>query len=145
MIIKEKKACFILFFITFFFLAFSSFPAFGLEKRAFTPEDFLKLKRLSDPQISPTAEWVAFVVTQFEPDRTRNSEIWLVSKDSSILGPITRNPGPDSHPRWSPDGKILAFLSRQPKEKYSQIYFYGLKENQTKKITDQKANIRDFK
>jgi len=144
-ITKDRKTYFILYFISFFCLFLSLLPAFGHEKKLFTPEDLLKLKRLSDPQISPSADWVAFVVSQFDPDHARNSEVWLVSKDDSILYQITHNPGPDSHPRWSPDGNILAFLSRQPKEKFSQIYFYNLKRKGIEKIINQKASIRDFK
>jgi len=118
---------------------------FSQEKRHFVPEDLLNLKRLSDPQISPSGDWVAFVVTQFGEHRKTDSEVWLVSKDRKTLKQITENPGPDRAPRWSPDGKTIAFLSRRDKDKKSQIYFYSLKDGRVEKVTDEKGGIRDLK
>ncbi|MFB0565724.1 MAG: prolyl oligopeptidase family serine peptidase [Candidatus Aminicenantaceae bacterium] len=118
---------------------------FSQEKRPFTPEDLLNLKRLSDPQISPTGDWVSFVVTKFEENQKTNSEIWIVSRDGRTLKQITVNPGPDQAPRWSSDGKTVAFLSRRDKDENSQIYFYSLKDGEVEKVTDEKSSISDLK
>lgn len=142
MIKKTKIFPFSILIFSVFFFAFFSF---GQQKRLFAPDDLLKLKRLSDPQISPSGEWITFVVTQFGENKKTNSEIWLVSKDGHTLKQLTKNPGPDFSPCWSPDGETLAFVSRRNKEKNSQIYFYSLKNGDVKKVTDEKANIRDLK
>lgn len=135
--------------IGLFSILFCSFILFNFfascdENRPLVPEDILNLKSLSDPQISPSGDWIAFVITQFEENHTTNSEIWLVSKDGQTLKQITINPGPDSTPRWSPAGDTLAFISRRNK-KDSQIYTFSLKDEVVKQLTDEKGGIRDFK
>ncbi|MGB8951088.1 MAG: S9 family peptidase [Candidatus Aminicenantales bacterium] len=127
-----------------FVLALSSL-AFSREKKPFESVDLLKLKNISDPQIEPRGDWVAFVVSQFDENRSMNSELWLVSADGKTLQQITKNPGPDSTPRWSPDGKILAFLSRQGADKSTQVYFYSLANKSLERITHEEGNIRDMK
>jgi len=127
------------------FVFISTLFIFSLEKRPLVPEDILKLKRISDPQISPTGDWIAFVVTQFEKNRKMSSEIWLVSKDGKILKQITENPGPDQTPRWSPDGNKFAFLSKHDKDEHTQIYVYSLKNEKIERITYEKGSIRDLR
>ena len=119
--------------------------AFGQGKRLFTPEDQLNLKRLTDPQISPSGDWVAFTVSQFEANRKSNTDVWMVSKDGQMLKQLTKNPGPDSTPRWSPKGDRLAFLSRLPEDEFSQIYFFWLADEKIEKATVAHSTIRDFK
>ena len=114
-------------------------------KRFFEPEDLLKLKSIAEPQISPRGDWVAFTVSQFEEKRRTNSEIWVVSIDGKTLKRITENPGPDSFPRWSPDGKTLAFISRRGQDKSSQVYFYSPDHENTQRETDLEGNIKDLK
>lgn len=114
-------------------------------KQLLTAENILAVKQLSDPQISPSGNWVALVVSGFEPNRQRNSDIWLISRDGLNLNRITTDTGPDTTPRWSPDGKILAFLSRPAGEKYSQVYFYTLADRKIQKKTAANCLIRDFK
>ncbi|MCP2605023.1 S9 family peptidase, partial [Candidatus Aminicenantes bacterium AH-873-B07] len=121
-----------------------SFLVTSGEKRLLIPEDILKLKRLSDPQISPSGDWIAFVVTQFE-NRKANSEIWLISNDGKILKQLTKNKGPDYAPRWSPNGKYLSFISLKENEKYPQIYLYSLETRRIKKLTYVKGRIRNHK
>jgi dipeptidyl aminopeptidase/acylaminoacyl peptidase len=141
--LKEGRTFVLCALVSVVFLA--ALSVFGQEKSPFVPQDILNLKRLSDPQISPSGDWIAFVVTQFEENQKTNSEIWLVSKDGKTLRQITENPGPDQAPRWSPDGNTLAFLSRRDKDGKSQIYFYCMKDETTEKVTDEKGSIRDFK
>ena len=78
-----------------------------------TSEDLYDFHFLADAQISPDGARVAYVVRTI--DREKNayrSGIWLVPADGSAQGTrFTSGPGQDSLPRWSPDGKTLAFVS----------------------------------
>ncbi len=86
-----------------------SLPA---QKRAITFEDFIAMKAVSDPQLSPDGRWVAYAVATPSLTDNRNvSRIWLAEVATGANRQITQGPGSDRSPRWSPDGKTLAFLS----------------------------------
>jgi dipeptidyl aminopeptidase/acylaminoacyl peptidase len=83
-------------------------------KRGFVPEDLWDLRTVSDPQVSPDGSKVAFVVGT--PDKEIDkpaTRIWVAPADgSSGARPFTAGPE-DSAPRWSPDGKWLAFVAER--------------------------------
>jgi dipeptidyl aminopeptidase/acylaminoacyl peptidase len=80
----------------------------------FTVEDLVRLKRLSDPQVSPDGRYVAYVVreTDMEANKGR-TDLWLLDlaqKDAQPLR-LTTDPATDSSPRWAPDSRTLYFIS----------------------------------
>ncbi len=67
-----------------------------------------------DPAWSPDGKQVVFVSNRGpEPDLDFNTDLWLVSADNTDMGKtmlrLTSNPGPDTNPSWSPDGKWIAY------------------------------------
>jgi dipeptidyl aminopeptidase/acylaminoacyl peptidase len=100
--------------LTFHLSIIPSFiPSFALaQKRAITLEDFLALKSLSDPQLSPDGKWVAYTVSTPSLQDNRNvSRVWVAEVATGKARQLTGGPGSDRQPRWSPDGKTLAFIS----------------------------------
>ncbi len=78
------------------------------------PEDLSRLVSVSDPSLHPDGVRVAFVVSSANLDDDRyDRRIWLW--DGEIARPFTTGPG-DARPRWSPDGRQLAFLRTGPGE-----------------------------
>ncbi len=81
----------------------SAFVLSAATPRSLTFEDLIKIRRLSDLQLSPRGDLLAFVVTEFDKAANKgNSDIWIVSVDGSGLRRLTSSPQADSSPRWSP-------------------------------------------
>jgi dipeptidyl aminopeptidase/acylaminoacyl peptidase len=93
-------------------LASSPAEAQSAPTRAITFSDLISMRRVSDPHISPDRLWVAYTVATADLDANRSAtNIWIVSASGGDARQLTRS-GKDSRPRWSPDGKSLAFLLR---------------------------------
>ena len=125
--------------LTRFFLVFSLFilaevtlPA--QTKRPMELEDMFRVRRVSDPQISPDGKWVAFVITDVDKPKNRtNSDIWIIPSGGGDARQLTDSPRHDRHPRWSPDGKWIAFESNR--NGTFQIYLSRSDSNATKQLT----------
>jgi dipeptidyl aminopeptidase/acylaminoacyl peptidase len=83
-----------------------------MAKRGFRPEDGFRLRTASDPDLSPDGRRVAFAVSAADEDEDRlRSSIWVAALDGSSP-PRRFSEGPaDTSPRWSPDGRWLAYIS----------------------------------
>src|SRR2546427_9069551 len=82
------------------------------QKRAITFEDYVALKSVSDPQLSPDGKWVAYTVSTPSLQDNRNvARVWVAEAATGKSRQLTGGPGSDRQPRWSPDGKTLAFIS----------------------------------
>lgn len=83
-----------------------------MAKRRFRPADALTLRAPADPNLSPDARRVAFTVAEADEENDRlSTSIWVAAVDGSAPArPFSEGPG-DRAPRWSPDGRWLAYLS----------------------------------
>jgi dipeptidyl aminopeptidase/acylaminoacyl peptidase len=88
--------------------AFAQAPAAS----RFSVDELLKLRRVSDPNLSPDGRQVAFVMTDVSLEKnSRADHIWLVPVAGGQPISIVRSEKTENTPRWSPDGKRLAFIS----------------------------------
>jgi dipeptidyl aminopeptidase/acylaminoacyl peptidase len=106
-------------------------------------EDLLTAVRVGDPQVSPDGKQVAFVRTTTDLGTgKRNADVWIVPSEGSLPGrPLTRNEKTDNAPRFSPDGRTLAFLSTRTGE--SQVYLLDLAGGEPRKLTDLAAGAEE--
>jgi dipeptidyl aminopeptidase/acylaminoacyl peptidase len=80
--------------------------------RPMTVDDLLAVKGVSDPQISPDGKRVVYVVSEIDRGANKsNSSLWMVPVEGGEATRLTTTPGTNNHPRWSPDGKHVAFVS----------------------------------
>ena len=90
-------------------------PAAAAQSAAARPiafDDFIRIKRVTDLQLSPDGAWIAYVVTTMDKDANRGaSDIWLVAARGGEPRRLTSSPAADMNPRWSPDGRTIAFIS----------------------------------
>ena len=81
-------------------------------QRAMIPQDLTRIRFISDPQVSPDGQRVAFVVTTLSEEQDEYlANIWLVDTAGGAPRRFTTGPGRDTTPRWSPEGARLAFVS----------------------------------
>jgi dipeptidyl aminopeptidase/acylaminoacyl peptidase len=114
-------------------------------QRAITPSDVYKLKSVSDPQVSPDGQWVAYVLST--PDSVKDksdTDIWMISWDGKESVRLTASPEAETRPRWTPDGKYLTFLSSRYETKSSQIWRMNRKGGEAEKLTELKFSISDY-
>jgi len=80
--------------------------------RAMTVDDLLAVKGVSDPQVSPDGKLVVYVVSELDRATEKsNSDLYLIPSGGGEPRRLTTATGSDNHPRWSPDGRSIAFLS----------------------------------
>lgn len=97
----------------FVFFIFS--PAFAIseaETRPIVFDDFIRIQRISDPQLSPRGDRVAFVITTMDTEKNTSSRnIWVQPITGGEPWQLTSSSAADFNPRWSPDGTKIAFIS----------------------------------
>src|SRR5438132_13270208 len=80
--------------------------------RAFTIHDLLVTVRVADPQLSPDGRTVAYVRTTTDlATGKRNGDIWSVPVEGGTPRALITGEKADDTPRWSPDGRRIAFIS----------------------------------
>jgi dipeptidyl aminopeptidase/acylaminoacyl peptidase len=108
-------------------------------RRAVSAEDLYRLRFVSDAQISPDGTRVAYVVTWADDNRTRyRSQLMLAPVDGSRPPrPLTSGQHRDASPRWSPDGRELAFVSDRDADR-KQIFRLSLSGGEPDQLTSLK-------
>lgn len=103
-------------------------------RRPLQLEDMFRIQRVSDAQLSPDGKTVAYVVGVVDKEANRtNTDIWLIPTAGGEAKQLTNSPKADRHPRWSPDGKTIAFESNRGGS--MQIYTIKTASGETKQIT----------
>ncbi len=94
-------------------LAITSLSAQQPQKRPITFADLMAMKRVSDPQISPSGKWVLFSVTDVSLEKnTKTNHLWAVPLDGSAKEHQVTSGDGESNGRFAPDGKTIALTMK---------------------------------
>jgi len=113
--------------------------------RPVTVDDQFAIPDVTDPQITADGKWVAYVVsTQSLKDDKTYSRIWMIPTGGGEAIALTAEDESSEHPRWSPDGKFLAFTSKRGDGKSSQVYLLNRQGGEAQKLTQTVPDVDDF-
>ena len=123
-------------------LAFSCL-AFG-QRRGVTAEDYLSFENVGDAQISPDGKMVAYTVTTVDQKANRRmSRIWVTPIGGGAAMAETLDTVSSNAPRWSPDGKYLAFVSARDKER-PQIWLLSMNGGEARRLTNLENGVSNI-
>ena len=118
------------------------------KQRPVTAEDLYELQTLSGARISPDGEYVIYAQQRVDRKTEKKySNLWLASTAQGDPNPrqFTFGDHADSKPRWSPDGKWIAFLSnRADTEKPARLYLIPSNGGEAYPLTEIHGEIDDF-
>jgi len=111
-----------------------------------TPEMQLKVKAIATPRVSPDGARVVYTVSNevMTADKSEYvTQIWIASADGSSNDQLTFSDRSSSNPKWSPDGKWIAFTSTR-KDNKSNLYILRSTGGEAEMVTDVKSGVTDF-
>ncbi len=122
-------------------------PAFAAP-RPLTAEDLLQLATVDDPQISPDGAWVAYTVATLDLEKDKSeTALWAVPTGGGEPWRLTAPGYSASRPRWSPDGKRLAFLSSRSigdDDAKTQVWAFDLRGGDAQPLSEVKQGVDSY-
>lgn len=124
----------------------SSLLAPALQARDLKIEDLSRLVDVGDIQVSSDGHRVAYVVGTIDAGADkRDSQVWSVDWSGGHPVQLTQGASAASTPRWSPDGRSLAFLREGPKaERGDQVWLLDRSGGEARVLTDLEGGVSDF-
>src|SRR5687768_1803551 len=113
-------------------------------RRPLKLDDMTRFRNVSDPQLSPDGQWVAYTVSTIDAkDDKSTSHIWMVNIDGSNNRQITFSNESESSPRFSPDGKYLSFTSsRRGKTRGNQVWLLNRSGGEAMQLSELKGRLQ---
>lgn len=104
--------------------------------------DLRRLVSLSEPQLSPDGRQVALIVStpDWKTDK-REQQLDLVDVATGTRRQLTFHREQLSTPRWSSDGRQLAFLAKDAQNKQVQLYVLPMAGGDARRVTDSKLGV----
>jgi dipeptidyl aminopeptidase/acylaminoacyl peptidase len=129
---------------TIVLVAWALFVSRAEAQRAITIDDYFQIHEVHDPQISPDAQWIAYSVKTPLLKEDKNEErIWMISAAGGEAIALTVEGTSSSHPRWSPDGKYIAYLSARNDGK-TQVWLLNRRGGEAQRLTNTPQDIDEL-
>src|SRR4051794_24637354 len=116
-------------------------------KRVIKIEDMHAFHEVRDLQLSPDGKWVAYTVSGVDvPADKSDTDVWIASWDGAQQLRMTSSPEGENAPRWSPDGRYLAFLSSRTggKARGAQVWLLDRSGGEAQQLTDVKGRLSSY-
>src|SRR5713101_3262388 len=108
-----------------------------------TVEEYATMPSISAVHYSPDGARIAYVLTRANFVRAAyDGEIHVLNSDGSNELTLTHSTGSDYRPRWSPEGKRIAFISDRGGR--PAIYTINVDVGEASLLTEEPTAIRDF-
>ena len=116
------------------------------ERRLLKVDDLFEIKDVADPRISPDGEWVAYTVRQPDLKSDKHeTDIYMTRWDGSQTLRLTSSKGAETSPRFSPDGRFVAFLSGRDFEgDADQVWLLSRAGGEAERLTGYKGGVSDL-
>lgn len=114
-------------------------------RRMITAEDLYRFRLVTDSQISPDGRHVVYSLERVDRKTEKKfTNLWLAPTGRGRPRQFTCGDQVDSQPRWSPDGRSIAFLSNRGDGKRSQLYIIPADGGEARQITHLKGSFSTF-
>jgi dipeptidyl aminopeptidase/acylaminoacyl peptidase len=98
--------------------------------------DLLNIPRLGDPQLSPDGRHVLYTRAESDWKSSRRvTHVWKAPTGGGDAVQLTSAPGSETSPRWSPDGRTIAFLTKRGDAEFDQIYLLPVDGGEARPLT----------
>ena len=112
-------------------------------QQTLTPELAAAMRQLGAVQLSPDGRWVAYTLTVSDlKESSTNPDLWMVPAAGGAPVRLTNHKAVDDQPRWSPDGRYLAFLSSRGGK--PQLYRLAVAGGEPEALTESKTGVQAF-
>jgi dipeptidyl aminopeptidase/acylaminoacyl peptidase len=109
-------------------------------------EELVETRAPIEVQLSPDGEHLAWVAQPYGKKKDHpESDIWVAPADGSTMGkPFTQGESNDTSPRWSPDGKTIAFLSDRVERGKPGIFLLPIDGGEARQLVQRKSAVQTF-
>lgn len=113
---------------------------------SWSPELQTKTRLVAAPRVSPDGKRVVYTINDAVMTADKSefiTQIWLASTDGKENFQVTFGDKSSTNPKWSPDGRSIAFTSNR-KDNKNNLYVLRVNGGEAEPVTDVKSSVGDF-